>query len=540
MTVCLTKCDAVWTRNRAKAVASMIVALLAIAAVYRIARYVMAFPLWGDEAFVAVNLFDRSYGQLFAPLEYGQIVPLGYIWATKACFEWLGSGELSLRAPAFVSGLTGLVVFWRFGRSVLDARSFLMALGIFAASYYVVRHSAEVKPYATDLAVAVVVTALGWKVHRRKSDPFAWLALVVASTVGVWCSYPAIFVCGAVGFLLLGDVVVAFAGRARHAHRGAVRQAASLLVYGVLTCGGFGVMYVTYARPHAQAASNVTSFKIDTWQDARPPTDKPWMIPLWLLDVHTGNLLAYPIGGKNGGSTVTFVLVLVGSISLWRQRRRDLLWLLLGPLPLMLAASCLKLYPYGTSARVAQHMAPAFCLLAGVGLAGVIRRFLDARMQGRGLVIATGVWTLLAGGGAVHCVVRPYKEGPDFENRRVMQTLAAQSRPGDQWVVYNSLRPTPWARDKFVSLGGSGARFRYYTMRYAPGQVHWSPRPDDFQAHGTVWLLAYHDNEQALSSDQFARYVADMSHRLGKPRDHFMFELGRSKGPVEAVEAYVY
>src|SRR5262245_834455 len=47
----------------------------------RLARYAMNYPLWWDEAFVAVNFIRRDFLELVRPLDYGQVCPIGFLWA---------------------------------------------------------------------------------------------------------------------------------------------------------------------------------------------------------------------------------------------------------------------------------------------------------------------------------------------------------------------------------------------------------------------------------------------------------------------------
>ena len=51
------------------------------------------------------------------------------------------------------------------------------------------------------------------------------------------------------------------------------------------------------------------------------------------------------------------------------MRLEDLLLLLLTPFVLTFLAALAGKYPYGGSARIAQHLAPSLCLLAGTGAA---------------------------------------------------------------------------------------------------------------------------------------------------------------------------
>ncbi len=41
----------------------------------RSVRYLVNYPIWHDEAFLAVNFWDRSFVDLLRPLDYGQIAP---------------------------------------------------------------------------------------------------------------------------------------------------------------------------------------------------------------------------------------------------------------------------------------------------------------------------------------------------------------------------------------------------------------------------------------------------------------------------------
>jgi hypothetical protein len=50
-----------------------------------------------------------------------------------------------------------------------------------------------------------------------------------------------------------------------------------------------------------------------------------------VLDVHTGEMLAYPIGGKNAGSMLTLLVAILGVTVFWKNGRRKLAVLLLMP-----------------------------------------------------------------------------------------------------------------------------------------------------------------------------------------------------------------
>src|SRR5262249_47209592 len=146
----------------------------------------------------------------------------------------------------------------------------------------------------------------------------------------------------------------------------------------------------------------------------------------WLLVVHTSLLMAYPLGNANGAGAVTFPLFLVGAWACWRARRRGLLALCLAPFALNLVAAALHRYPSGGCCRLSQHLAPAVCLLTGVGVADVVRRLAPA--AGARLRVAQGLCGALAllgvaGVGVAAC--RPYREDEDRWARDLVREVLA-------------------------------------------------------------------------------------------------------------------
>src|SRR5262245_19220076 len=55
-------------------------AFVALGVLLRLTRYFVGYPLWHDEAFVAVNFLERGYAELTRELGYGQVCPLLFLW----------------------------------------------------------------------------------------------------------------------------------------------------------------------------------------------------------------------------------------------------------------------------------------------------------------------------------------------------------------------------------------------------------------------------------------------------------------------------
>lgn len=416
------------TAGRALAVATL--AVVAAGVLFRVVRFAANWPLWGDEAFVAVNLITRDYAGLARPLDYFQITPVGFLWVERAVIGVLGAGERALRLVPFLAGLASLGLFWRFASGTIDRRASAMAVALFAASFYPIRHSTEVKPYSTDLLLALGLTMLAYRAWRCPQGRSHWLALAALGAVGVWASYPLIFVAGGLGLVLAARVARPMSRRGL------------LLWAGFLgaTLASWAAMYITTARPQSLAAPFYRD--MPTWEDSFPPVSRPWELPWWLVKIHTGNMMAYPYGGNHFGSVATAGLVLAGAVVLWR-RDRALLALLLAPLGPAFLAAAIHRYPYGTSARIALFLAPAICLLAGQGLAATVVLLMPRKYARRALLAVPSVLAVVAVVGAIVAAVLPYKGRVDATYRDLVRDLAARTRPGDRWVGFNGLDDLP-------------------------------------------------------------------------------------------------
>src|SRR5262245_43659607 len=63
----------------------------------RLVRFLVVYPIWHDEAFVAVNFLDRGYLDLLRPLDYSQVSPVLFLWIELFLARQLGFSEWSLR-----------------------------------------------------------------------------------------------------------------------------------------------------------------------------------------------------------------------------------------------------------------------------------------------------------------------------------------------------------------------------------------------------------------------------------------------------------
>jgi hypothetical protein len=370
----------------------------------RIISFALNFPLWGDEAFVAANFISRGYLDLLRPLDYSQICPLLFLWLELSAVKLLGFHEYSLRLVPTLASVASVFLFAHMAGRVTRGWAWVLAVGVFATAYYPIRHGAEVKPYATDLLMALILFSLAIEWWRRP-ERVRWLwALAAVVPWALASSHPAVFVAGGISL-----------GLARAVWVERRRALLPFLVYNVALVLTFLALFAAFTGVQQGAA--LQTLRTNYWAGAFPPWHRPLELLLWLVEAHTGRMFAYPFGGPWGMSTFTTVCFLCALNYLRRHRERTLIGLALGPFVLAFVASLLGRYPYGGSARTMIFVAPAVCLFMGLGLAAIIARIPRPQSHHRApriavVLLLAAALVMLAG-----TIAQPYKTEADKNSR---------------------------------------------------------------------------------------------------------------------------
>jgi hypothetical protein len=494
-------------RSYARAVRRLLVLLVAVGVAVRIARWLLPAAIWGDEAMLALN-FSRDYLGLTRHLDNGQVAPVLFLWAERLVMTTLGASEWSLRLLPLLAALGGLILFWDFARRTVPPTAAALAVGLMAVSTWPVSMAATLKPYSGDLFWSALLLALAARWHQRPERlwPLATLAAVVPLALAA--SYPSVFVAGAVGLYLLP--------LAWSAHR---RAQALFLAYSLAMLTTFALTYWLVGRAQIDPAAGPTGdYMRWYWRNGFPP-ESVWQWPLWLLESHTGRTFAYPVGDSNGGSVLTTLLVVVGLVGCWRNGSRPLLLVCGTPFALNFIAALLGKYPYAGCCRLSQHLAPAICLLAGVGGAALLDRWAPRRADRlvrlrwiAGLLIVLATVSLLLRYlwpdrdaisrlsrnlfAELRCVVEPDDRIAVLADPRTdVTTRWYLNRFGEQVVWLQPGDPLPTApRIWFVTTHADApdrtghARFvRSHPDWHATPTMWYASRPDDYRHNKGVW-----------------------------------------------------
>jgi hypothetical protein len=182
--------------------------VLLIAAALRLPGYLLAEPLWLDEAWRAVLALDRDVvsNYLRQPSVYTAATAPLYVLLLKGA-ALFGVSELSLRATSLLSGLFAVVLAWMVvarGTQKTIVLPFFAAL-LVAANYSFVRYSNELKPYMFEVAVhlALLYFWVRFVYAPLNARRTAFIALVVAIVAALPGGANTVFLVPALGVSVL-------------------------------------------------------------------------------------------------------------------------------------------------------------------------------------------------------------------------------------------------------------------------------------------------------------------------------------------------
>ena len=424
------------------ALSRAVAGFLILGILLRLVRYLQNYPMWCDETMLAVNLLDRRWMDLAQPLAYRQVCPLGFLALEWVVVQLWGFSELTLRLFPILCALASVPLFFLLARRVLGESQggLLLALALFAVAEPPIRYAAEVKPYATDLLVSLVLLNLAWS-WRRAPEHGRWLWVLAAVTpLAVALSLPSVFLLGAIAVVGLWEVL-------------ARRKTAPVFAYsGFLTAAGLSVAALA-AMGQYQTAPEDRAYFLSFWAEAFPPSWRdPVALGRWLVRTHTGPLFAYVPGVRDAWVTALVSGCFVAGILSRIRRDPGRVLLLVLPFLLTFLAAALRRYPYGMSVRAVQFLAPATLLLAAAGVAWLCarpRRPSLIRWVIPGLaaaLVGTGLWRVSQDLG------HPYRTPWDRTGREFARWFWGEFAADAELVCVRTdlgipFRPGDWAYD---------------------------------------------------------------------------------------------
>ena len=294
----------------------------------RLRQYLANLSLWRDEASLALNLIQRSFGDLMLPLEDDQGAPLGFLWLQKGIITLFGSSEYALRLLPLICSIIAIFVFWFVASKYLNKHETLLALTLFVLSSFLIEFGAEVKQYSSDVLVGLLILSMFYFLRKQKLGIIPILGYSVLGAILIWISHPAIFFLAAIGLSTLIDFYL----------KGNKHNLRAMILIGSIWIVSFLIFYLVSLT---HLASN--QYLLDYWENGFPPSlSRPLTVSQWIIDVLLGsfkNPAGLPILGLGA------FLYVMGAISLYKQDKIVYLSLLL-PILFTILAAFLEKYPF--------------------------------------------------------------------------------------------------------------------------------------------------------------------------------------------------
>jgi len=393
-------------------------AILLFGIAFRLEQYLYNRSLWMDEAFLALNIIDRPFADLFGQLSFNQAAPPGFLFVERLNVEVFGRSEYALRLFPLVCGIASIFLFLRVAQDILDRRAVLVSLFLFTIADGLVYYSSEVKQYSVDVAAILLFYLAGLELRSRPLTPRPLILWGLVGSFVVWFSHAAAFAAAGVIIAIVVPELL----------RRSWKRARALAAVAVVWAAPLGAA-LWYAE--SRVSHLLTTYKADrepgvTGSEALFPTDLGWFR-------EPAGAIAYLLGIPASGTLhrVNYAVALVGLVGAVALARRALgkAALIAMPVPLTLAAAALELYPIVS--RTILFWLPLAILVIGQGVVAagsIVRR----RRTLVTVLVALIVCTAPAATAAKYLATPRERE----DIKPVVSHLAAQAREGDALHVF--------------------------------------------------------------------------------------------------------
>src|SRR5262249_45032482 len=139
---------------------------------------------------------------------FNQAAPGGFLALEKLAVTSLGDSEFSHRAVVILFSIASVLLFFAVARRVLKGWVLPAAVLLFASSGYLIHFGAQVKPYASDAFIPLVIVLVMTKALDSDLRVGLAVSIAVVGALAVWLSHPSVFVLAASGVTLAGVCVL--------------------------------------------------------------------------------------------------------------------------------------------------------------------------------------------------------------------------------------------------------------------------------------------------------------------------------------------
>lgn len=424
-----------WRRwaGQAIRIAASAAAVAAVAIAVDIQQWRAALPLWVDEEAIALNVRDRSVGDLPGILWLGQSAPFGWLVLERAAMSILGTGEAAMRAVPLLFGIATLILAVWVGRRWMGR---MAAAGLVLLCWIgplVSHYRFEVKHYTADVFFGLLLPILAvWAIEAERSADrtrrvWRWW---IAAAFGHWVANGALLATPACAIFLCVALW----------RRDGRRAAAGVAIGGLMWLVSFGLHYLISIRYTVQS-----TFLRSTWiAELLPPSVGLTGALRWFLD------RLEPLA-VNPGGTGLWMIFWTSAICGWAFARKR-------PLGLVLAGVALSAFAFSGVVPLHQRFSiwivPALYTGVALLLDCAVRLGHDAVAHRKWLLSTAAALVLLVQFRLVADILTRGRADLDarrastdkhrLDDREAVRWLMSQRKPGDVLISTRLALPAVW------------------------------------------------------------------------------------------------
>ena len=306
--------------------------------------------LWLDEAHLATSILNRTWSQIFLPLDNDQIAPVGFLLLSKMSLALTHNIGLGLRLPSFIAGTASIFCAWFLMRqkqiSDLTAPIFIALICFLPPFVY---YSFEFKQYSTELFFYMLIICC-FEAFRRNSGFKSLCAIWISGLLCALCTITAPFILFFPGAYIL---VASIQKKDR-------KNAVAAVLMGLSWVALYAIIR-SYTTPTQSTAS-----MLPFWTDAMLPTGSILEKGRWVIAHFFG---VFDAAGFAQASSLAALFAILG-FSVCFNRDAIGTSAFLFPLLLTFAAALLHQYPF--TGRLLLFCLPGVLFLVAEGITSFI------------------------------------------------------------------------------------------------------------------------------------------------------------------------
>ena len=329
---------------------TVIILVLLAGGLLSFVQFIYNRSLWLDEAYLALNIINKSHLELLKPLDYIQVAPVLFLQIEKLFSELIPNTEYGLRLFPLLSFWFSIFFFYKIIKGIhQNSYTIIFSLSLFVFNASLIYYSSEVKQYMTDVLVLTSVYYFVLKKYKTEQHKYYYLCLI--GSISIFLSNVAPIILFTAGFYLLFDI-----------YRDKKNTLLHLIVLSIVWASIFFLYYFMFIHNHPSRNAQITNFA--PYDDFMPIN--PLTIQFYQFLYRKGYMVVNSLFqfGPIGGISLS-ALILIGIGNLIRKRRTGIIILAIVPIILHLLLSGFKLYPFDK--RLILYTCPFVILVCSFG-----------------------------------------------------------------------------------------------------------------------------------------------------------------------------